>query len=73
MKQFKSFALLLMTAMIWGFAFVAQRMGADYVGAFTFNGIRFALGAISLIPVILIFEKKEEKEEIHTQKMSVTF
>ncbi len=73
MKQFKSFALLLMTAMIWGFAFVAQRMGADYVGAFTFNGIRFALGAISLIPVIFIFEKKDKDNKIHMQKMSVTF
>ncbi len=73
MKQFKSFALLLMTAMIWGFAFVAQRVGADYVGAFTFNGIRFILGAVSLIPVILIFEKKEETRKIHTQKITITF
>ncbi len=73
MKKFKSFMLLLMTAMIWGFAFVAQRMGADYVGAFTFNGIRFLLGAISLVPVILIFEKKEKNAEVHTQKISVTF
>ncbi len=73
MKQFKSFALLLMTAMIWGFAFVAQRLGADYVGAFTFNGIRFLLGAISLIPVILIFEKRENDKMVHTQMMSTTF
>ncbi len=73
MKQFKSFALLLMTAMIWGFAFVAQRVGANYVGSFTFNGVRFALGAISLIPVILIFEKKDNDRKIHTQKMSTTF
>jgi hypothetical protein len=29
---------------IWGFAFVAQRMGMDHVGPFTFNGIRFFLG-----------------------------
>ncbi len=73
MKQLKSFVLLLMTAMIWGFAFVAQRVGADYVGAFTFNGARFALGAISLIPVIFIFEKKEENIKIHTQKITTTF
>ncbi len=72
MKKFKSFALLLMTAMIWGFAFVAQRLGADYVGAFTFNGIRFLLGAISLIPVIFIFEKKESDTNLHTQMMSTT-
>ncbi len=55
--KFKSTILLFLTAIIWGFAFVAQRVGADFVGAFTFNGIRFMLGFLSLIPVILIFEK----------------
>ena len=49
----KSDALLLLTAVIWGFAFVAQRVGMDYVGPFTFNGIRFALGGLSLIPFIV--------------------
>ena len=44
----KSDVLLLTTAIIWGFAFVAQRVGMDYVGPFTFNGIRFALGSLSL-------------------------
>ena len=57
--KIKSTSLLFLTAIIWGFAFVAQRVGADYVGAFTFNGVRFLLGAISLIPVILIFEKEK--------------
>ena len=56
--KIKSTSLLFLTAIIWGFAFVAQRVGADYVGAFTFNGVRFLLGAVSLIPVILIFEKE---------------
>jgi len=37
----KSDALLLLTATIWGFAFVAQRVGMDFVGPFAFNGIRF--------------------------------
>lgn len=55
--KFKSTILLFLTAIIWGFAFVAQRVGAEFVGAFTFNGIRFMLGFLSLIPVILIFEK----------------
>ena len=50
--------MLLMTAMIWGFAFVAQRVGADYVGAMTYNGVRFLLGAVSLIPVILLFGRE---------------
>ena len=55
--KIKSTILLFLTAIIWGFAFVAQRVGAEFVGAFTFNGIRFLLGFLSLIPVILIFEK----------------
>ncbi|PLX84960.1 MAG: EamA family transporter [Desulfuromonas sp.] len=44
--------LLLLTAMIWGFAFVAQRVGMDYIGPFTYNGVRFALGSLSLLPLI---------------------
>ena len=44
--------LFLTTATIWGFAFVAQRMGMDHVGPFTFNGIRFFLGAMVLLPFI---------------------
>ncbi len=43
--------LLLFTAAIWGAAFVAQRAGMEYVGAFTFNGIRFALGMLVLLPL----------------------
>jgi drug/metabolite transporter (DMT)-like permease len=45
--------LLLLTAVIWGSAFVAQRAGMQYVGAFTFNGIRFALGLLVLLPLVL--------------------
>jgi drug/metabolite transporter (DMT)-like permease len=44
---------LLLAAAIWGFAFVAQRVGMDNLGPFTFNGIRFALGSLSLLPLIL--------------------
>jgi drug/metabolite transporter (DMT)-like permease len=43
-------ALLLITAMIWGSAFVAQRVAMDHVGPLTFNGMRFALGALFLLP-----------------------
>jgi len=50
----KSDTLLLTTAIIWGFAFVAQRVGMDYVGPFTFNGVRFAVGSLSLLPLVLI-------------------
>ena len=53
-------AMLFTTAIIWGFAFVAQVLGSDFVPPFTFNGIRFMLGAASLIPVYCIFEKEQE-------------
>ena len=47
-------ALLFIAAAIWGSGFVAQRMGMDSLGPFAFNGARFALGSLALIPVILI-------------------
>ncbi len=45
---------MLLTAAIWGFAFVAQRAGMEYVGPFIFNGVRFGLGSLALLPIILI-------------------
>jgi drug/metabolite transporter (DMT)-like permease len=60
----KSDALLLFIAVIWGFAFVAQRVGMDYVGPFTFNGIRFALGSLSLLPLLYILRQQRAVTEI---------
>jgi drug/metabolite transporter (DMT)-like permease len=45
--------LLLLTAGIWGFGFVAQRSGMEYVGPFAYNGIRFLLGSFSLLPLVV--------------------
>ncbi|MDR1587357.1 MAG: DMT family transporter [Treponema sp.] len=50
--------LLLLTAGIWGFGFVAQRSGMEYVGPFAYNGIRFILGSLSLLPLILLRKRK---------------
>ena len=58
MSILKSNLLLLLAAAIWGFAFVAQRVGMEYVGPFTFNGVRFALGAFTLLPFILLRKNK---------------
>ncbi|NNG01785.1 MAG: DMT family transporter [Desulfobacteraceae bacterium] len=58
----KSDGLLLLTACIWGFAFVAQRLGMNYVGPFTFNGIRFALGGLVLIPLLIAQRKSRHLE-----------
>jgi drug/metabolite transporter (DMT)-like permease len=52
-ETFKSDTILLTTAVIWGFAFVAQRVGMEYIGPFLFNGIRFALGCCVLLPLVV--------------------
>jgi len=57
--KYSSDVLLLLTAIIWGLAFVAQRAGMEHIGPFAFNGIRFALGSISLLPLIY-FQKKRD-------------
>jgi drug/metabolite transporter (DMT)-like permease len=58
-QALKSDAILLFTALIWGFAFVAQRMGMAHVGPFTYNAIRFALGGLSLLPLLALSGKSE--------------
>lgn len=50
----KSDIFLLITAIIWGTAFVAQRVGMDYIGPFTYSAVRFSLGAAALLPLALI-------------------
>lgn len=56
MKLRNSFILLL-TATIWGFAFVAQSVGMDYVGPFTFLFSRSLIGGIVLLPVVAVLHK----------------
>ncbi len=52
--QLKGVLILLLTAVIWGSAFVTQSMGMESVEPFTFNGVRMLIGAAVLLPVILI-------------------
>jgi len=47
-------ALLLLTAAIWGLAFVAQRAGMEHVGPFAYTAVRFALGSLALVPLALL-------------------
>lgn len=62
-KKIRSTIFLFITSIIWGVAFVAQRAGVEYVGSFTFNGVRFALGALALLPVVWFFERGAEDKE----------
>ena len=48
--------LMLLTAMIWGSAFVAQRLGMDSIGPFLYSGIRFALAALILLPLLPVLQ-----------------
>jgi drug/metabolite transporter (DMT)-like permease len=61
-KAFRADILLLLTAGIWGFGFVAQSSGMDYVGPFTYNGIRFILGSLSLMPLIALRKRRGAEE-----------
>ncbi|MCR5584997.1 MAG: DMT family transporter [Lachnospiraceae bacterium] len=56
-KQIRSSLLLLLAAVIWGIAFVAQTEGGDAVGPFSFNCVRFIVGSAVLVPVIKILDK----------------
>ena len=60
--QARSNLLLLLTAIIWGSAFIAQSKGADVIGPFTFNTVRYALAVVALLPVIYTFSRKRNSE-----------
>ena len=57
-KVLRSELLLLAASAIWGFAFVAQRVGMQYVGPFYFNAVRFLLGSLALLPFVLLTHRK---------------
>ena len=56
----KNNILLVLTALIWGCAFVAQSVGMDYVGPFSFNMARFLIGAVVLLPVIWFMDRQRK-------------
>jgi len=57
----KNIVMLFLAALIWGFAFVAQSAGMNYVGPFTFNAIRCLIGALVLVPVALLYKPEQVK------------
>ncbi|MCL1080117.1 DMT family transporter [Parashewanella spongiae] len=52
--------LLLLTAALWGFGFIAQVLGMEHLEPFAFNGYRFIVGAISLLPLLYFYKKKNK-------------
>lgn len=62
-KQYASELLLLLTAIIWGLAFVAQSAAANVIGPWSFTSLRNILACIALLPVVYHYSKKEEKKK----------
>ena len=65
-NSMKNTAMLFLAALIWGFAFVAQSAGMEYVGPFTFNAVRCIIGAAVLVPVALLY-KPENNQKTNTE------
>lgn len=69
MKQsIKGTLALLIATVIWGSTFIAQSVGMDYIGPFTFQAVRCALGGVFLLPVSLLFDKIRDKNASWIQK-----
>lgn len=73
-RSLRSSFLLFLAAFIWGVAFVAQSVGMDYMGPFTFNGARFLMGSLVLLPLVLYRRKsaKREKKQFGSVKVTLT-
>ena len=60
MKQLRGALLLMLAALIWGTAFVAQSIGMDHIGPFTFNSVRNFIASLVLVPVILFLRHRQD-------------
>ena len=64
MKQtIKGEVMLAFAAIIWGTAFIFQKMGMDHIGPMTFTFFRFGLGAVAMIPVVIVADKISQRRE----------
>lgn len=59
--------LMLITAMIWGSGFVAQTSGMDHIGPYLYTGLRFALGSLCLLPLLLRRSNAVKPEPLMTR------
>ena len=59
-QQLKGTLFLLIATVIWGSAFIAQSVGMDYIGPFTFQAARSTLAVLFLVPVVYIFDKDKK-------------
>ena len=70
LKTARSAVFLIITALIWGVAFVAQSVATELIGPFTFNGTRCLIGGIILLPVIAYSDAKKKREGAYVKMTS---
>ena len=71
-KKLFSLICAIITSLLWGSAFVAQDMGMDFIGPYTFSVGRFLVGFLSLLPFFFIFEFNKIRK-INIDKKKVTY
>ena len=67
-KKLRGDLMLILAAMIWGSAFVAQKSGADLMGPIAFNGVRILIGGIVLLPVISIMDRIKGRQKCRRRR-----
>lgn len=65
--------ILLLTAVLWGMGFIAQKLGMDYMQPFSFSGIRNILAAVALVPIVILLNKSDRKKGIPKKDTRSTF
>ncbi len=72
LRKMRGEFMLIITALIWGVSFVAQRAGMEYIGPFALNGIRCLIGALALLPVIIIMNCQRKKSQSTEREIKTT-
>ena len=70
-KAMQANLMMLLAASIWGFAFVAQRVGMETMGPHWFNSLRFFIGVVALTPVVIWMDRVQAKSATESPKSSV--
>lgn len=71
-QKLKGNLILLLTAFVWGISFISQSKGVETISPMTFNGVRCMLGAIVLLPVIMLLDKSKKRKGVTLQKTNKT-
>lgn len=71
-KTFRSSILLFLAALIWGVAFVAQSVGMDYMGPFSFCGGRFLMGSAVLAPIVAVRRIQDQRKQVERAGFRIT-